>query len=311
MDAFSSDPDYRRGLAAAGTTVFAWSFTGIFVRLLPALCPFFLTGTRLLIAFSTVTPVLLVSRAKRRSLARVLLTKRTWGLASSLVAYYVLAVSAYQYAPVAEVSVLGATGPLFVLGFKYLRRSEVKRHEAFGALAALVGVLVIFLPNLLNQHGAGATRLRGHALALSCAFAAAVYAWQYRTAAKESEEEIDPPAVSAVAFGFGTLVSFTLSPALWTASPESLLKGPTLLAFLALGIISTAVPSVTYAIASQKLPVVVATTSQLLIPVFSTVLAAALLRELPSPWLVPGGALVLLGMASLSGVLKLRFLRAD
>ena len=66
--------------------------------------------------------------------------------------------------------------------------------------------------------------------------------------------------------------------------------------FAALGAVSTAVPTVAFSVASRKLPAVLATTFALLTPVFAAAFAALVLGERPSPWLLPGGALVLGGV---------------
>jgi drug/metabolite transporter (DMT)-like permease len=74
-------------------------------------------------------------------------------------------------------------------------------------------------------------------------------------------------------------------------------RGWALLAVL--GVVSTLVPTLAFATAARRLPPVLTSAAQLLVPVVSATTAAVALAEWPSPWLVPGGALVGLGLARL------------
>jgi len=59
---------------------------------------------------------------------------------------------------------------------------------------------------------------------------------------------------------------------------------------------ATVLPNLAFAWASRRLPPVSTATVALLLPVFATTFAAIILHETP-PWtLIPGGALVMLGL---------------
>jgi drug/metabolite transporter (DMT)-like permease len=66
-----------------------------------------------------------------------------------------------------------------------------------------------------------------------------------------------------------------------------------------LGVVSTLVPTLAFATAARRLPPVLTSAAQLLVPVVSAATAALALGERPSAWLVPGGALIGAGLARL------------
>jgi drug/metabolite transporter (DMT)-like permease len=102
--------------------------------------------------------------------------------------------------------------------------------------------------------------------------------------------------VALLACGTGGVVLTTVMslfhPGVWQKALEPRTAG----ILLVLAFASTAVPSVTYAVASRKLPAILSTTSQLMIPVVSTTAAAFILHELPPVWVYIGGALIVYGI---------------
>lgn len=280
----------------ATLTVVTWSLTGIFVRMLPGFSSTFLTGARLLIAFAGLAPVLLLS-SRWRALRSMMVHAAAWRLSLALIAYYLLAVTAYQFGTVAEVALFIATSPMFVLIARRLKGNTIEAREKIGAVAALAGVAVVMLPNISAASPLSGRRIVGDCLALLAALASAVYASEYRATAEREHLRVDPIVVAGLTFAAGSLLlvpALAFSPAL---AADSVANSSIVLKFVGLGLVSTAVPSIAYALASQKLPPVITTTTQLMIPVFSTAFAAAFLREIPSVWLIPGGFLVLFGIA--------------
>ncbi|HYG97705.1 MAG TPA: DMT family transporter [Terriglobales bacterium] len=285
----------KDGLLFAGITVLTWGLTGIFVRLLPGFPALFITGFRLLIALAAALPFVALNTQKRTAIFSMLRRPAAWMLASALVAYYVLAVSAYQFGPVGEVALFLGTSPVFVLAGRAIRGRKVLRGEKIGALIALCGVVLVLLPKLSIASGISRQRLLGDALALLSAAASAVYASTSRSVRQRDPQAADATLTALLGFAIGSallVVSSVLSP----TSVASVAETRVALIFIALGVVSTAIPSITYAVASQKLPPIISTTSQLMIPVVATIAAAFLLREMPSFWLLPGGALVLFGI---------------
>lgn len=301
----------RIGLLAAFLTAATWGMTGVFVRLVPALSPLSVTAARLLVALAVAVPLVLWLR--RASLAPAALARAdAWRLAALLAAYYLIATTAFQLAPVGEVALLLALGPLLVLAWRALRGLPVRRAELAGAALAIGGVGVVMLPVLLAsgvlvpygllvpQEGLGpapqsAARATGNLLALLGSVVIASYAAYYRALGEQGRAP-DTLAVSLLAFGGGGvgLGLLSLSPA--AGFDPAALGATDLLYLLGLGTLSTAVPSIGYAMASSRLPAVVTTSMTLLVPVFAILAAYLFLGERPSATLLPGAVLVLAGL---------------
>lgn len=275
--------------------------TGVWVRLLhiPALLT---VGLRLLIAFAGSIPVLMLSRERRSVFASTLRQGDAWTQATLLVLYYVCAVAAFQYTTVAEGSLFIGTSPAFVLLTKLARRAPIERRERTGAAIAFAGVLFVLLPKILfpeahsvTAHSELLRRLGGDLFALSAAATSAAYAARFRDL-HERGKQIDAITIGTVASIIGglglTVVMYFARPAAFAALQDS----QTVSVLLALGLLSTAIPQVTYAIASHILPAIVSTTSQLMIPVVATVGAAFILHELPNWNVYAGGALIAYGI---------------
>lgn len=284
----------KNGLFFAAASVFAWSLTGIFVRLLPGFSGLFITGFRFLLASLVTLPFVIVDRNRRGQIAPTLRKPIAWWLGAALVLFYYLAVVAYQYGTVGEVALLLGTPPVFVILAKVVTGSLVSGREKIGTTVALLGVATVLAPKLTLAHGFSKGRLIGIVLAVLSAAASAHYTAKIRTA-RQQDETLDATVLTLMGFAMGAVGSLLASFALGQV-PVAALHGHALTIFVELSVISTAFPSVAYALASQKLPATLTTTSQLMIPVIATIAAAMVLRELPSFWLLPGGALVLFGI---------------
>jgi drug/metabolite transporter, DME family len=286
----------RRAVALAVGTAVTWGLAGTLIRLVSVFPAVFVTGLRLAIATVAVLPVIYLWR-NRLSLSD-LRRPSTYALAALLVAYYLTAVFAFQMAPVAEVALLIASSPLLVLGANLLRGVTISRGERFGALLACIGVAFVLGPRL--SPGSFQIRyLAGELLALLSAACSAGFATLFGRPRPDGSKSPDPLMVALTTFIAGgaalNAVAFAFLPI-----DLSLLRSPRVFVpALALGIISTAFPSLAYSTAARSLPPVLTTTIQLLIPDVSTFAAAIVLRELPSVWFIPGGTLVLGGIAIL------------
>jgi drug/metabolite transporter (DMT)-like permease len=272
------------------------------VRLLPALTPLQVVTGRLAFALAAAVPVLAwpAARAALRDAAR---GRAAWTLAALMTAYYLLAVFAFRLAPVADVALLLATAPLCALALRRLRGGGASAAEGRGALLALGGVALTLVPTLQAaagaRHAAGA-RLGGDALALAAATASAAYALRFR-AARLARAAPPPLGAAVLTFALGTaLLAAGAAAAGAPVLPLSRLDARGLAVLAALGVLSTFVPTLAFAVAARRLPPVTSSATLLLVPVVSALAAAAALGELPSPWLVPGGALVSLGLLVLA-----------
>jgi drug/metabolite transporter (DMT)-like permease len=292
----------RAGLAFAATTALTWGLVGPLVRAIPALTPVELVAGRLAFALVAVLPALAVARGRAEA-ARAARSGTAWGLATLLAGYYLLAVAAFRAAPVADVALLLATAPLCALALRRLAGEPAIARERAGALVALVGVAVTLVPSLRAAAGGaargGSTRLLGDALALLAAFASAAYALVFAAARRRAATASDPgpaPAplgVAMLTFALGTTVLAVRAAVLGVPLVRTdRLDAHTWTLLAVLGVVSTGVPTLAFAAAARRLPPVLTSAAQLLVPVVAAAAAAVTLGELPSPWLVPGGALV-------------------
>lgn len=286
----------RKAVALAVGTAVTWGLAGTLIRLLAAFPALFVTGLRLAIAAAVALPIAWIWR--RRLRLADLRRASTYLLALILVAYYLTAVIAFQLAPVAEVALLIASSPLLVLTANLLRGIPINRGEKIGAAVAAVGVALVLGPKL-SPGNFQMRYLVGELLAVLSAGCSASFATLFARRRPEGTRAPDAVIVSLTTFVFGAAL-LTSSAFVVSSINFSLLAHPSTLAIAVFfGVVSTAFPSLAYAIASQRLPPVLTTTIQLLIPVVSTIAAAIVLRELPSIWAFPGGALVLGGIAVL------------
>ena len=284
----------RNPLLAAGLVAVMWGMAGIFIRLLPPVSPIAITAGRLLVALIVSIPVIVLSHSNRRNLIESLRHPAVYILALLLAGYYFLATIAFQLSPVAEVALFLSTPPLFVLVFHRLHGDIPLRAEVGGAVLAVIGILLILAPGLILNTETGYSRILGDLLAFSSAGLSGLYVYLYRKMAEERRAP-DPVGVTFMTFLLGSIILGSL--ALTRPVPVELFeKTNNLLALLGLGIFSTAISSMVFAIASKHLPAVVTATILLLIPVFAGFFAFLILDEKLSSLIIPGGVLVLLGI---------------
>ena len=286
----------RLGLSAVLVTAAAWGMTGVFVRFLSDFSAPAIVAGRLLFSLVLIGPIVLWSRHYRRTLVLDFGNLATWMLGGLLFLYYCAAVTAFGLAPVSDVALLISVSPLFILVYRLLDRSGARRFhpvEWAGALIAIIGVFLITLGDAVGG-GLSYRRVQGDLLALSAAWATAAYAALFRRAADASRA----PHATSVAFMssfFGGLIALAAA-GIYSTQPLAPLDDTAILHFLGLGILSTAVPSLAYAMGSQRLQPLITTTIRLSTPIFAAVFAMVILNEPPSRWTIPGGAMILAGM---------------
>ena len=278
----------RVGLGLAVLSAATWSLAGVWIRLLPGVPLATVVAGRLALALVVLLPVIWV---RRRSLG---LGSPAWGLAALMAGYYLAAVAAFRLAPVAEATLFVNSSPLFAVGWALARREPLGRGQIWGTALALAGVAVIVLPGLVSGADADRQRLAGDALALVAAAGMAAYAVAFQ---RLGDRAPTPLAVTALTFALGAAALAVLAGLLGPAAFAGL-DGPASWGALAgLATVTTAVPTLAYSAASRRLPAVVTTTVRLLTPAFAAAAAWAVLGEVPSVWLAPGGALVVGGLA--------------
>lgn len=161
------------------------------------------------------------------------------------------------------------------------------------ALIAIIGVFLITFGDVARGE-LSSPRIQGDLLALGAAWATATYAASFRHLSASSRA----PRATSVAFTtsfFGGVLALAAA-GIYDARPFAQLDDAATLHFLGLGILSTAVPSLAYAMGSQRLQPLVTTTIRLSTPVFATVFALIFLNEFPSTWTLPAGIMILAGI---------------
>jgi len=288
----------RSALAIGVITSLTWGLTGIFVRLLPGFSPLAITTVRMLIALASVLPILVFSGANggtSAGLAAALRRPVVAFLALLMVGYYLLATTAFQRAPVAEVALLISTQPLFILVIRAVRGDNPALSEIGGALLAIAGMLVILAPGL-RAESATAQHFSGSMMALGAAALSASYAYIYRFLS-ERQHAPESSVVSLLTFALGSAI---LVVALSLTTMPSGLSDPSqedVALLLGLGIVSTAIPTIGFSVASRALPAIVTATISLLVPLFSGLFGYIVLAERLSPTFIVGCIPVSLGVA--------------
>jgi drug/metabolite transporter (DMT)-like permease len=202
-------------------------------------------------------------------------------------------------APVGEVTLLFTTSPLFIVVYKSVIRSPIKRSEAFGMLLATVGVSLILLPRLSIGKAASWQIITGYFLALGAAGLVALYASWLNVLAKQG---IAPKSINVVfvTFVFGSILSLLCAIYFSKVSIGSGMSRQVILIFSGLGILSTALPFLCYTVAARRLPVMLSTAILLLEPMFAVLFASVALQEIPSLWFGIGSLLVCGGLLSIA-----------
>lgn len=286
-----------QGLMAALCATVTWGMTGVFVRWLPGWSPFLVLAGRFLVAIAVLLPILLLVPSIRHNFTRSLCTPLVWWLSLPAIGSYILGTTAFQMAPVGEVTLLFTTSPLFIIAYRYVVRSPIKRSEGFGMLLATAGASLIMLPQLSTDKAASWQTMAGYLLALGAAGLVALYTVWFNALAKQS---IAPKSIIVVfvTFFLGSVLS--LLCAIFFSKLSIGIDRQVILVLLGLGILSTALPFLCYTVASQCLPVLLTTAILLLEPMFAVLFASVALREIPSLWFGIGSILVLGGLLSIT-----------
>jgi drug/metabolite transporter (DMT)-like permease len=197
-------------------------------------------------------------------------------------------------------AILNATVPLFgaLVAWLWLRdRPSLSRTVGlaigFGGVVLLVGGQASFKPNASGVAPVWAV--------LACLLATTCYAFSASFTKKHLPSM--PPLVAATGSQIGATLALAL-PALWFR-PDHMPSIPAWGALLALGVVCTGIAYVVYFRLIERAGPARALTVTFLIPVFAIVYGVLLLGEQITPWMLGCGAVVLLGTALSSGLVKL------
>ena len=284
-----------QGLIAALCATATWGMAGIFVRWLPGWSPFAVLAGRFLVATAAMLPILFLAPWIRQDLIRSLRTPIIWWLSVPGIGGYLLGTTAFQMAPVGEVTLLFTTSPLFIIAYKYIVRLHIKRSESLGMLLAMTGVSLILLPQLSTARSVSWQTMTGYFLALGAAGFVALYTFWFNRLTKQS---IAPKSINIVFVTclLGSILSLLCVIFFSKLSIDIRIDEKASLVLLGLGTLSTALPFFCYTVAAQWLPVILTTAILLLEPLFAALFASLALQEIPSLWFGIGSVLIFWGL---------------
>jgi drug/metabolite transporter (DMT)-like permease len=295
------------GLIAVLLATATWGMVGIFIRWLPGWSPFAVLAGRFLVATVAMLPILLLVPSIRHDFTRSLRIAPIWWLSLLAIGSSFLGTTAFQMAPVGEVTLLFTTSPLFIIAYKYVMRLDIKRSEGWGILIATAGVILILLPQLSNDRAISWKTIGGYLLALGAAGVVTIYTVLFNTF---TDRGIAPKSINIVfmtcllggiLFLLFTIFSTKLSLETSIDSAKlTLRERQEICVLLGLGIFSTALPFFCYTVAAHRLPIVLTTSILLLEPMFAVLFASIALREIPSLWFGIGSILVFWGLRSIA-----------
>ena len=283
-----------KGIAIALLSTATWATAGIFIRWLPGWSPSAILAGRCLVAAIALLPVVL-SRNIRRDLLISARSPFVWLLSLPMVGCYFLGTTAFQLATVGEVTLLISTSPLFVVAYKLIARIPIQKQEGIGTALAVAGVGLIALPEISVASSTSWRSLIGYLISLSAAALLAIYVLAFNALTSKGKR-IRSIHVVFITCVLGSGLSLLQTAFLSGTISAIALNSTAILVFLGLGILSTAVSTLLYTIAAQRLPVVLAAAILLTEPIFAVFFASALLREYPSIWFGCGSILVLAGL---------------
>ena len=284
----------RGGIAIALLSTATWATAGIFIRWLPGWPPSAILAGRFLVAAIALLPIVL-SHNSRRDLLTSMRSPVIWLLSLPMIGGYLLGTTAFQLAPVGEVTLFISTSPLFVVAYKLISKIRIHKQEGLGTVLAVAGVGLIALPEISVAGSSSWQTLTGYFLALSAAALLAIYVLGFNAATSKGKQIRSINVVFTTCI-LGCGLSFLRIASLSETVKAIALDSTAILVLLGLGILSTAASTLLYTIATQRLPVLLAAALLLTEPIFAVLFASALLKEYPSVWFGFGSVLVLSGL---------------
>lgn len=284
----------KTGIVGAILTALGWGMAGVFVKLLPDFSAFSIVAIRLALALVITIPILLFQNslfAQIKELRRL----KVWLLSLIMLACYTFGTIAFQIAPVGEVTLLMTTAPIFAILYKIWRREKIKKTEYWGMLIAFLGICSITLPSLNIDSTISKQHIFGNCLALLVSILLAVYAIWFRFL---SQHDFAPNSTSVAlgTFILGSLIFLPITTLQLFLADSRLLDLKYLIASLGLGLVSTVIPTLGYAIAAKRLPPITTTSILLLEPILAIAFAFLILGVVPSVWIIPGIVFVGIGI---------------
>jgi len=251
-------------------------------------------GARVAIASVLLLPILGFSRqwpALRDNAARVLFI----GLLNSAVPFVMFAYAVLHISTGLS-GILNATAPLFgaLIAWFWLK-DPMSRMRAVGLMIGFAGVALLAADKASFQSGGAGWAVVACLVATLCYGYSASFTKRYLS-------HVHPLAI-ATGSQLGAALGLALPMAWWWPIRN---PGPTAwLSLLALGVLCSGVAYILYFRLIAQLGPARAITVTFLVPVFAVLYGTTLLGETLTPWMLGCGAIVVLGTALSSGVLRL------
>jgi len=279
-----NDKESLQGLLYAIFATFCWALTGVFIRLLDVPSSAMIIFGRLIIAAVVLMP--LVIRDKE-ALGRAIRSP----LSLLMALYYIFATEAFVRSTIAEVVLIVGLTPLIVLFIERYYGQKITANSIFGASVTVIGLAAFIFPSL-NEFGE--QRLSGDLFAFAAAIVSAAFAVGIRRR-KLNNNPVKILSLTFVTFCYGIILSGGL---VYLNNPTFAvnLSQNNIVLFVALGVISTALPTLSFGIAAARLSSVTTASLTLLTPIWAAVIGGILISEWPSPFSVPGGIITLIGL---------------
>ncbi|WP_410210017.1 DMT family transporter [Aquirhabdus sp.] len=282
--------EFSSGAGFALIAALSWGLTGVFVRLSGHHPALEITAGRLLIGLIFILPLLLITRSR----INFKLSPTIWILGVLQGLYFLTAVIAFQFAPIAIVALLISTSPVYVLICRATLGEQINGREALGAACAIIGVIIICMTgaHLVTSQ---VTRpwigyLFASLAALSTALSAVIIHRQ------QIKDQSLPLKIAIICLGFGGIIAAIIGLMAGQIGLPLHWSYPEVIAMIALALISTLLATLCYTAASQRLPPLLNVTLMLSTPIFATLFAYIFLGEKLSWSLVPSCALILIGV---------------
>lgn len=211
---------------------------------------------------------------------------------SGVMLHYLLENVALSYTSASNAGILASTSPLFTALFAFfLLKSERPGSNFFVGFAfAIAGIAMI----TLGSGEAGNGSLLGDMLVLISAAAWGVYAILTR---KIGDSGIDPLLMTRHIFGYGLLFMLPALPLMgFSPDPAQLLVPTNLFNLAYLGIGASAACFVTWNVAVKHLGAVKTSSYLYSVPLVTVTASAFILNERPTPMVLGGALLTLLGL---------------
>lgn len=286
------------GFAAAIVTAFGWGIAGVFIKNLPNISALSLVSMRLTLALITLVFILSFRRKELFKHMVSLGNPVVLGASFLLLTCYSLGTLSFQLAPVGEATLLMAIAPLFVVMFKIFIREKTYKNEFLGVVFAIGGISIIFLPSFFISNIFSVERIIGDALAVFVSVIFAILALWIHSLKKKNK------APETLSIALGTFVmGFIMGVYIAQQQVSELYKFgdiKTIISLISLGLLSTAIPTFTYGIATKRLAPLMTTSILLFEPIFAIIFAFIILNEIPSFRTAPGIFFIFAGLILIS-----------